>query len=58
MAEMNKAPGIKTAKTRAPMNWPILIVCTVGVVYIIWVWVNNYRVSHAAASPAPIVSTK
>ena len=58
MAEKQQAPAGKVAKTKSSMNWPIMVVCGVGLVFIIWVWVNNYRVTHAAASPAPVVSVK
>jgi hypothetical protein len=58
MAEMPKAPAVKAAKTKSSMNWPMLIACVACVLFIVGVWINAYRVSHAAASPAPISSTK
>ena len=58
MADMHKTPAGEAAKTKSAMNWPIMIVCAAGAVFIIWVWVNNYRVTHAATIPAPIAAVK
>jgi hypothetical protein len=37
-------------------NWPALIAVALGVIFIVGVWVNNYRVTHATA--ATLTSTK
>lgn len=43
MAEMQKAP----AKKSKPVNWTVLIVTGLGLAFIVGVWVNSYRVTHA-----------
>ena len=60
MTEMHKAPAPadKARKTKTSMNWPVLIASAICVAFIIFVWVNNYRVSHAAPSSESITSTK
>jgi hypothetical protein len=58
MSDMQKPPAGKAANAKSPTNWPILIASGLCVAFIIGVWVNNYRVSHATPIPAPITSTK
>jgi hypothetical protein len=48
----------KAEKAKSQMNWPMLIASALCVAFIVGVWVNNYRVSHAAPVPAPITSAK
>ena len=36
-------------------NWPVIILSVLCVGFIVSVWVNSYRVTHASA---PITSTK
>jgi hypothetical protein len=35
-----------------------LIAAGVCITFVVGVWVNNYRVSHAAANPTPIAAKK
>jgi len=53
MAETDKA-----RKTKSSINWPVLIASAICLAFISFVWVNNYRVSHAAPSSESITSTK
>src|ERR1700709_2710679 len=57
MAEV-RAPADKAAKSKSSINWPVWAAAVVTIVFVVGVWVNNYRVSHAQANPAPITSTK
>jgi hypothetical protein len=57
MSDTSKAPA-KTTKTKSPINWPVWAASFLCVAFVVGVWVNNYRVSHATAVPAPITSTK
>ena len=57
MSDTKAAPA-KATKSKAPINWPIWIASALLITFVVGVWVNNYRVSHAQASPAPITATK
>jgi hypothetical protein len=48
MSETRKAPAKKS------VNWPVIIIAAVFATFIVGVWVNSYRVSHATA---PITTT-
>ena len=56
MSDVNKvAPA---TKRKSPINWPVWIASALCIAFVVGVWVNNYRVSHAAPTPAPIAATK
>ena len=57
MSDIAKAPPAK-AKPKSSVNWPVWGAAAICIVFIVGVWVNNYRVSHAAATPAPIAAKK
>jgi sensor domain CHASE-containing protein len=40
------------SKAKSSKNWPVLIAAGLCVVFIVGVWVNNYRVSQAATVAA------
>jgi hypothetical protein len=54
MAEVQNAT---TAKTKS-RNWPVLAAALLCVAFIVGVWVNNYRVTNAAAAAAAIAAHK
>jgi hypothetical protein len=58
MAEIRKAPADASKPTKSTVNWPVLIAAGICITFVVGVWVNNYRVSHAAAVPAPITAKK
>jgi hypothetical protein len=58
MSDTSKASSAKATKTKSSINWPVWAAAVLCVAFIVGVWVNNYRVSHAAAVPAPIAATK
>ncbi len=49
MSETRKAPAKRS------MNWPVIIIALIFTTFIVGVWVNSYRVTHAAP---PITSMK
>jgi hypothetical protein len=53
-----KAARAKATKSKAPINWPIWIASALLITFVVGVWVNNYRVSHAAAAAAAIAAKK
>lgn len=57
MSDVSKTPA-KTTKPKSSVNWPVWAAAGICIVFIVGVWVNNYRVSHAAATPAPIAVKK
>ena len=57
MTEVQKVSAGK-AKAKSSRNWPMLIVVAVGLAFIVGVWVNAYRVSHATPTPAPVTTKK
>ena len=57
MAE-TQAPADKAAKSKSSINWPVWAAAALTITFVVGVWVNNYRVSHAQANPAPITATK
>jgi hypothetical protein len=58
MTEISKAPAEKSKGAKSSINWPVLIAAGVCIMFVVGVWVNNYRVSHAAANPTPIAAKK
>jgi hypothetical protein len=48
-------PETRKAPAKRSINWPVVIIAAVFAIFIAGVWVNSYRVSHAAA---PITSVK
>jgi hypothetical protein len=54
MPEVKNATSAKT-KSR---NWPVLAAAALCIVFIVGVWVNNYRVTNAAAAAAAIAAQK
>ncbi len=58
MSDISKASPAQATKTKDPINWPIWIASVLCVAFIVGVWVNNYRVSHAAAAAAAIAAKK
>jgi hypothetical protein len=57
MSDIAKAPPAK-AKPKSSVNWPVWGAAAICIVFIVGVWVNNYRVSHAAAAAAAIAAKK
>ena len=57
MSDMSKTPA-KAAKRQSSVNWPVWIAAGLCLAFVVGVWVNNYRVSHAAANPPPIAAKK
>jgi sensor domain CHASE-containing protein len=45
-------------KTKSATNWPVIIAALLCVTFVVGVWLNNYRVSHAAAAAAAIAAHK
>jgi hypothetical protein len=58
MTEISKAPAEKSKSAKSSINWPVLIAAGVCITFVVGVWVNNYRVSHAAANPTPPIAAK
>ena len=56
MSDTSKATPVKATKSKSPANWPVWIASALCVAFVIGVWVNNYRVSHAAAAAAAIAA--
>jgi hypothetical protein len=57
MSDTSKTPT-KTTKRQSSFNWPVWAAAALCLAFVVGVWVNNYRVSHAAANPAPIAATR
>jgi sensor domain CHASE-containing protein len=60
MSDTSKTSTSKTsaAKTKSAVNWPVIIAAVLCVTFVLGVWLNNYRVSHAAAAAAAIAAHK
>jgi hypothetical protein len=58
MSEISKAPADQSKRAKSSINWPVLIAAGICIVFVVGVWVNNYRVSQATANPAPITAKK
>jgi hypothetical protein len=57
-APADKAAKSKSSKAKSSINWPVWAAAALTITFVVGVWVNNYRVSHAQANPAPITATK
>ena len=55
MSELSKATANQATRSRTAFNWPVMGLAAAFVIYIVWVWVNDYRVNHAPPNP-PAVS--
>jgi hypothetical protein len=58
MSDTSKASPAKASKTKSSVNWPVWIAAGLCIAFVVGVWVNNYRVSHAAAAAAAIAAKK
>ena len=56
MSDITKASPAKA--TKSSVNWPVWIAAGLCVAFVVGVWVNNYRVTHAAAAAAAIAAKK
>jgi hypothetical protein len=48
-------PETRKAPAKRSRNWPVIIITLVFATFIVGVWVNSYRVTHAAP---PVTSVK
>jgi hypothetical protein len=51
-------PEVQKSKAKSSTNWPVLAAAGLCIVFIVGVWVNNYRVSHAAPAVAAVSTPK
>ena len=58
MTDTRKAPAGRATKTKSSVNWPVIGAAVLCVAFVLGVWVNNYRTSHAAPASAPIAAPK
>lgn len=58
MSEPKAAATDRAARPARAFNWPVMGLAAVFVAYVIWVWVNDYRVSHASPNPPAMAATK
>ena len=58
MSDTTKAVPAKATKTKSPVNWPVWGAAALCIAFVVGVWVNNYRVSHAATEAAAIAAKK
>jgi hypothetical protein len=58
MSDVRKVSVDQVAKPKSSFNWPVWAAAALCVAYIVGVWVNNYRVSHAAAAEAAAIAAK
>ena len=58
MADMRKASTDQVTRRKSAVNWPVWVAAAICIVFVVGVWVNNYRVSHAAAAAAAIAAKK
>jgi hypothetical protein len=56
MSDVSKASPAKAAKPKSPVNWPVWAAAGILIVFVVGVWVNNYRVSLATANAAAIAA--
>ena len=54
-----QAPAVMLPNTKSSINWPVSLRRSgLTLTFVIGVWVNNYRVSHAAAAAAAIAAKR
>jgi hypothetical protein len=58
MADVRKVSIDQAPKRKSSFNWPVWGAAALCVAYIVGVWVNNYRVTHAAAAEAAAIAAK
>jgi len=58
MADVRKVSIDEAPKRKSSFNWPVWAAAALCVAYIIGVWVNNYRVTNAAAAEAAAIAAK
>jgi hypothetical protein len=58
MADVRKVSIDQAPKRKSSFNWPVWAAAALCVAYIIGVWVNNYRVTNAAAAEAAAIAAK
>jgi hypothetical protein len=56
MSDTTKAVPAKASKPQSSFNWPVWAAAALCIAFVVGVWVNNYRVSHAAADAAAIAA--
>jgi hypothetical protein len=58
MSELNEATARQAARSKTAFNWPVMGLAAAVAAYIVWVWVNNYRINHEPPSPPTVSTTK
>ena len=58
MSELSKATARQPVRSKTSFNWPVMGLAAAFVVYIGWVWVNDYRIKHALPSPLTVSTSK
>jgi len=58
MADVRKVSIDQAPKRKSSFNWPVWAAAALCVAYIVGVWVNNYRVTNAAAAEAAAIAAK
>jgi len=58
MADVRKVSIDQAPKRKSSFNWPVWAAAAPCVEYIVGVWVNNYRVTNAAAAEAAAIAAK
>ena len=58
MSDISKASPAKATKPKSSVNWPVWIAAGLCIAFVVGVWVNNYRVTTAAAAAAAIAAKK
>ena len=56
MADVRKVSIDQAPKRKSSFNWPVWAAAALCIAFVVGVWVNNYRVSHAAADAAAIAA--
>ena len=56
MSDISKVSPAKATKPKSSVNWPVWAAAGILVVFVVGVWVNNYRVSLATANAAAIAA--
>ena len=58
MSEIDNRTASKSARSKSAFNWPMMGLAGAFVVYIAWVWVNDYRINHAPPTPPAVSAAK